>query len=138
MLPSHLHALLHSLLPSCKHQCFCTTQNTCQSPNLNRLAISLIVKNLAVETHIGILNNLGCEEVILYELHVGAFVLSFHINRNINVLQAWQKYAISHIDSNRCQNRKVSNRIGSESILSEPPRPPPLTLKPRFPYNNNI
>ena len=40
--------------------------------------------------------------------------------------QAWQKYAISRIDSNRCQNRKVSNRIGSESILSEPPRPPPL------------
>ena len=41
--------------------------------------------------------------------------------------QAWQKYAISRIDSNRCQNRKVSNRIGSESILSEPPRPPPLS-----------
>ena len=41
--------------------------------------------------------------------------------------QAWQKYAISRIDSNRCQNCKVSNRIGSESILSEPPRPPPLS-----------
>jgi hypothetical protein len=52
--------------------------------------------------------------------------------------QAWQKYAISRIDSNRCQNRKVSNRIGSESILSEPPRPPHQPLKPRFPYNNNI
>ena len=40
-------------------------------------------------------------------------------------VQAWQKYAILRIDSNRCQNRKVSNRIGSESILSEPPKPPP-------------
>lgn len=56
------------------------------SQNLNRLVISPIVKNPAVEIDVSILEDLGCEEVMLHELDVRAFVLGFHVISYIDVL----------------------------------------------------